>query len=326
MPIGIDRRFVLAGGCAALVGGQTNSLRAEAPAQWAYLKPGFTTLVIQYIRKMGLAQKNGVTLADPTEYSAVSTYYNDFSAGNYDICIGSWDVFAARYQAGVPLLFLCTITTSDMIFVLTGDNTVKTVEDMKGKTLAAAQSTGTYRLVSALVKERYGLELGKDVEIQGVDNPAAAMTLVMADRATAGLSWEPNITAALHRRPDLRTIFNAGQVYREMTQLELPYFGVAVSRDWAKRNPALVAGVRQTFADAINGINLKPQDAVDAAGAGSGFEPAIMTDAIASRRLNFSFASMAEPKNRASLMKAGDFMQRYGLLTKPLDEGFFVTT
>ena len=327
MSVTIDRRGMLTGGSAALVATRATPLRAEPkPLRWAYLKPGFTTLVIQYIRAKSLGQKNGIVLGDPTEYSSVSTYYNDFSAGNYEVCIGSWDVFAARYQAGVPLQLLCGITTADMIFILTGDKTVTKVEDLKGKTLAAAQSTGTFRMVSALIKERYGLELGRDVEIQGVDNPAAAVTLVMADRASGGLSWEPNISAALHRRPDLRTIFNAGQAYREQTQLDLPYFGVAVLRDWAKQNPDLVKGVRQTFADCIAGINKKPQDAVDAAGAGSGFAPEIMTDAIASHRLNFSFASMADAKDRATLMKAGDFMQRNGLLTKPLDAGFFVTT
>ena len=51
-------------------------------------------------------------------YTAVSTYYNDFVAGNYDVCIGSWDTFAARYQAGVPIKYLCSITDANMIALL----------------------------------------------------------------------------------------------------------------------------------------------------------------------------------------------------------------
>ena len=314
-------------GAAAAVG-MPSRLLAEAgsPARWAYLRPGFTVLIAQYIKAKGLIKKNDANMASPTEYTAVSTYYNDFTAGNSDVCIGSWDVFAARYQAGVPIKLLCTITTGDMISIITGEKSVKTVKDLRGKTMAALQSTGTFRMVSALLKETYGLQLGKDVAIQGVDNPAAAVTLVMANRSDAGLSWEPNISMALHKKPDLRVIFNAGQVYREQTKHNLPYFAVAVRADLAKKNPDQVKRIRKTFADCINGINEHTEDAVKIAGAGTGYPPEVMTDAIRSHRLRFRFGSMADEAERATIKKAGEFMVRNGLLKKQVDEGFFVET
>jgi NitT/TauT family transport system substrate-binding protein len=233
------RREVLRSGftAGALALSPAVNLKAQgnATARWSFLTPGFTVLVVQYIAAKKLIEKNGAPLSQPTEYSAVSTYYNDFVAGNVDICIGSWDVFAARYQAGVPIQLLCTITTADMIFIITGDKSITKVEDLRGKTVAAAQSTGTFRMVSALIKEHYGIELGKDVAIQGVDNPAAAVTLVMANRAEGGLSWEPNISAALKRQSGLRTIFNAGESYRERTKLDLPYSAWRCARSGPSR-------------------------------------------------------------------------------------------
>ena len=329
MTVTLNKRHLLKAGLgAAALAGMPSRLLAEtgAPARWAYLRPGFTVLIAQYIKAMGLVKKNGANMAAPTEYTSVSTYYNDFTAGNAEVCIGSWDVFAARYQAGVPIQLLCTITTGDMISIITGDKSVKTVKDLRGKTMAALQSTGTFRMVSALLKELYGLQLGKDVAIQGVDNPAAAVTLVMANRADAGLSWEPNISMALHKRPDLRTIFNAGQAYREQTKHNLPYFAVAVRRDWAAKNPDQVKRVRHTFADCIDGINEHTEDAVKIAGAGTGYPPEVMTDAIRSRRLRFRFGSMADEAERATIVKAGEFMVRNKLLKKQVDKGFFVAT
>ncbi len=318
------RNFLKAGlGAAALAGMPSRLFAQGTPARWAYLKPGFTVLIAQYIRAKQLMKKNGATLGDPTEYTAVSTYYNDFTAGNYEVCIGSWDVFAARYQAGVPIQLLCTITTGDMISIITGEPSIKGVEDLRGKTLAALQSTGTYRMVSALLKETHGLVLGKDVAIQGVDNPAAAVTLVMANRSDAGLSWEPNITLALHKKPGLRAIFNAGKAYRAMTQHNLPYFAVGVRRDWAQKNVQEVKSIRQAFADCIDGINNHTDEAVKLAGGGSGYPPEIMADAIRSHRLRFLFGSMADPAERATIDKAGEFLRRNGLLKKPVDDGFF---
>jgi NitT/TauT family transport system substrate-binding protein len=64
---------------------------------------------------------------------------------------------------------------------------------------------------------------------------------------------------------------------------------------------------------------------VKVAGSGSGFPPEVMADALKSRRLRFRFGSMAEPSEQQSVVKAGEFMQRNGLLSKPLDQGFFAT-
>jgi NitT/TauT family transport system substrate-binding protein len=50
-----------------------------------------------------------------------------------------------------------------------------------------------------------------------------------------------------------------------------------------------------------------------------------MADALKSRRLRFRFGSMADPAEQQSVLTAGEFMQRNGLLSKPLDQGFFAT-
>ena len=325
MSTGWDRRRMLAAGAGTALAMSAGVSRAAGkPGRWAYLTPGFTVLLVKYLVAKNLLEKHGVTLEAPQEYASVSTYYNDFAAGNYDVSVGSWDVFAARYQAGVPIQMLCTITSADMIYIVTGEKEIKSLADLRGKTLAAPQSTGTYRLVSALAKASFGLEFGKDIAIQGVDNPAASMTLVMADRADAGLSWEPNISAALKRRADLRTIFNAGAAYREMTKGELPYFGIAVPREWAKQNPDQVKGLRAALAECLAGINAEPDDAVKLVGNAAGFPPDAMADALKTKRLGFKYGDLSDPAQRENMLKAGQFMVSNGLLTKPLDAGFFV--
>ena len=321
-----DRRRVIAAGAGTALAMSTGMSQAadSKPGRWAYLTPGFLILIVKNLIEKKILEKHGVVMAPPQEYASVSTYYNDFAAGNYDMSMGSWDVYAARYQAGVPVQLLCTITTADMIYLVTGEKDVKSLADLRGKTIAAPQSTGTYRLVSALAKEKYGLEFGTDVKIQGVDNPAASMTLVMADRADAGLSWEPNISLALKRRSDLRTIFDAGAAYREMTNASLPYFSVALQRDWAKQNPDKVKGLRAAFAECLAGINADPEAAVKLVGNTTGFPPEAMAEALKTKRLGFKYGDMSDPAERGNIMKAGQFMVKSGLLTKPLDEGFFV--
>ncbi|MEP9355840.1 ABC transporter substrate-binding protein [Xanthobacter sp. KR7-65] len=321
------RREILGAGLGAASLLASGQLRAQsAPsARWAYLVPGFTVLVARYLEQKKLAEAAGAKMSAPTEYTTVSTYYNDFAAGNYDVCIGSWDVFAQRYEAGVPIRLLCTITSADMISILTGEAAIKSVPDLKGKTLAAPQATGTFRMVSSLIKERYGLELGRDINVQGVDNPATSMTLILADRADGGLSWEPNVSAALARRSNLNLIFNAGSAYREISDgSELPYFGIAVRADFAERYPQEVARIRTTFERCINGIIGDPGEAVGIVSDKTGFPAPVLLDALKSRRLSFRFGSMTAPEERAAVVKAGEFLKRNGLLKKSIDPAFFI--
>lgn len=297
---------------------------AELPVRWASLQPGFTVLPVQYILANQLGRKNGLKLPDPAPYTAVSTYYNDFVAGNYDVCIGSWDTFAARYQAGVPIKYLCSITDANMIALLAPKAGVADVTGLKGKTVAALQSTGTYRMVRALIKESFGFDVEKDATIQNVDNPAAAVTLLMADRADAALSWEPNITTGLQKRPDLRVLMKAGDVYKKLSGgLDLPYFGVAIRKELVDAHPGIAAKVGKVFQDCLAGINADHAKAIDLFGSQTGVPAAALKEAMGSKRLAFQYRPMSDAVSRKSVVQASAFLTRNGLLTKPVDDNFF---
>jgi NitT/TauT family transport system substrate-binding protein len=293
------------------------------PVRWASLQPGFTVLPVQYILANKLGQKNGIELPDPSPYTAVSTYYNDFIAGNYDVCIGSWDTFASRYLAGVPIKYLCTITDATMIALLAPKTGAADVTQLKGKTVAALQSTGTYRMVKALIKEANGFDIEKEATIQNVDNPAASVTLVMADRAEAGLSWEPNITTGMQKRPDLRVIFNAGEVYQKLSGRTLPYFGVGIRKELLDKYPGIATRLDTIFGECLAGINADTSKAVDLFGSRTGIAAEVMKEAMGSKRLAFTYRPMDDSASRLNVIKASEFLARNGLLPKPVDDGFF---
>ena len=317
-------RSLQAGGAVAASICVPSLVRAQDPSlKWANLAPGFTTLVTDYMTAKGLDRANGVNLGKPTSYTSVSTYYNDFVAGNYDVCIGSWDTFAARYMANVPIQYVCTITTANMINIITPAGGPTTIKALDGKTLAAPQSTGTYRMMRALIKELEGFDIQTEARVQNVDNPAAPVTLVMANRADAALSWEPNISVGLKRVPDMKVLYNAGMEYRRKFGIDLPYFGVAIRKEVAARDPQIVAALNKSFAACLAGITGDVDDAVAIAGANSGIPADVLRTAVSSGRLQFKHVSMADEAGRKTVRTAGEFLQRNGLLPRAIDNGFF---
>lgn len=297
---------------------------AQAPSlKWASLAPGLTILITEYIVAKGLDKKHGINLGKPTAYTSVSTYYNDFVAGQYDVCIGTWDTFAARYLAGVPIRFTSAISTGNMINIVVPAKGATSLKELEGKTVAAPQSTGTYRLTKAIIKELTGTDLDTMMKVQNVDNPAAAVTLVMANRADAALSWEPNISSAINKVPDMRVLYNTGEEYRKRIGLDLPYFGVGVRADALARDPGIAAKLDRVFADCVNGILGNVEEAIGLVGGKAGIPAEVLRLALGSGRLQLKHLSMADPKGREAVTTAANFLLKNELLPRPLDDKFF---
>ena len=302
--------------------GRTSASAAEA-VRWASLTPGFTVLVTEYIRYHKLDQKNGFKLAEPINYTSVPTYYADFVAGNYDVCIGSWDTFATRYLSRVPIKLLCNIPTAQMINIMAPKDGAKSVADLRGKTLAAPQSTGTYRMVRAVVQDVLDIDIEKDMKVQNVTNPATSVTLLRAGSVEGALSWEPNITNVMKAAPNLHVIFNAGDAYKSKYGNDLPYFGIGVTDALLKKDPKVAERLNGVFKDCIEGILADVPGAVKIVGERTGFAPAVLQEAISSRRLSFKFSSMRDEAGRKSVMTAAQFLAKHKLLSSVPDKGFF---
>jgi NitT/TauT family transport system substrate-binding protein len=294
-----------------------------AELKWASLSPGFTILITDYIVAKGLDKRYGINLGRPTAYTSVSTYYNDFVAGQYDVCVGTWDTFAARYLAGVPMRFSCAISTGNMINIVVPANGATSLKALEGKTVAAPQSTGTYRLTRAIIKELAGTDLETAMRVQNVDNPAAAVTLVMANRADAALSWEPNISSGIKRVPDMRVLYNTGDEYRKKMGLDLPYFGVGVRAEALARDPSIAGKLDKVFAECVAGILANPDEAASLVEKQSGIPADVLKLAISSGRMQLKHLSMADEKGRQAVKTAAGFLVKAELLPRALDDKFF---
>lgn len=327
----MDRRNLLAfaagaGAAAALrpLGAAAASAADLPELRHTYVAPGFSAMIALYLTAKKFDEQNGVRLKLSDPLSSLTTYYADLVAGNLDIGMGSWDVFASRYLAGVPLQLVCVFTTADMIHMMAGPNGPKSVQELAGRSLAAPVSTGTYRMVRAMLKEFHGIDLEKVARVQNVDNMAMPGTLLLADRADAGLSWEPNVSRPLKADPKLRIIYSAGADYRARTGHAMPYFAVTARKEALAKGPDIAARIAKTFEDTCASFMANVDEAIRTVPEKIlGIDPDVIKLAIGSGRLAFKSVSMADPEGRASVLAASEFMARNELLPRKLDNGFF---
>ena len=160
-----------------------------------------------------------------------------------------------------------------------------------------------------MLKNSYGIELGKDVSIQNVPNPVQAVAMLVAGNVEAALSWEPNIISAFEKVPDLRVIFNLGHEYESKQKRAAALFRSGVAQgSLCARDPDIAKRIDATFRDVVNGINADPAGAYAIAAPKLGLKTADMVKAHEAGRLKFLSLSMLQENGRDAIRAAQAYM------------------
>lgn len=317
------RGAAAAAGFAALATRPIGTAAQDLPKlTYGDLYSGVTGIISSNIAAKRFDLKHGIDMANALPYTSVSTYYNDFAAGTFDVAMGSWDFFIDMHAKGVPIKLVCTITTADMINIIAGP-AIKSVSDLAGKAMSAVVGSGSFAMSRAVLRQSAKIDLDKDVHMQNAPNPAGCATLLYAGNVDAALTWEPVISDAIAKEPSLRSIFNVGQVYRRTTRGVLPYFCVAVRTDALKKGPGIAQRIAGVFGDCAAYINHDTSQAFATAAVKTGLPATIMHTGYDSGRLTFAAYSMGAPSGRKVITSAYDYMHARGMFDKPLSSDFF---
>lgn len=270
--------------------------------------------LIRYITAKGIDKKHGVAIDDTKTFPSVATYYQEFYQGNADLSLGTWDSYADRHLAGVPIQLVCTLTRSNIAMVIVDQGAgIRKLEDLKGKTLAVPTGTGTYRMARVFFREFYKLEFERDINILNVPNPSVGAQYVGINRADAALGWEPTISIAMHRAKNIRVLTTMEEIFKSNTGHPLYYFGVAMRTEKLKAHPGLGRKIATIFAEGAREIMANPDDALTLAAKTIEVDRAALVAGIQSGRLAFEVRPTDDPDAIKDLRYQLDFMTKHGV-------------
>jgi ABC-type nitrate/sulfonate/bicarbonate transport system substrate-binding protein len=135
-------------------------------------------------------------------------------------------------------------TVSRFIFQLYGDPAIKSVNDLKGKVVAATQPAASTDYAIRMVLRRFGLVPDKDVKILYAGSMPALVTMLKSGNAQAGLMSVPTIFQA--QELGLKSILN-------VTELNIPFIfvGVATTRKVLQQKPEAITRFLRAYTESI---------------------------------------------------------------------------
>jgi NitT/TauT family transport system substrate-binding protein len=165
--------------------------------------PSLSTMMIDIVKAKGIDKRHDIDLEGVT-FSAISGYYGALANGDADMTASGPLVVQKMILEGVPIRIGMTWARMNILSVITGDPSIKSIDDLKGKSIAADMGSAEYQTLAVYGRSQ-NLVFGKDVAVVQASPPVARGQLE-AKRVEAAMLWEPTTTLALRDHPDYRVV------------------------------------------------------------------------------------------------------------------------
>src|SRR5262249_33280837 len=139
---------------------------------------------------------------------------------------------------GVPIKATLTYARLNALAVITGDAALKSIADLKGKSIAADMGSSEHQILS-ISRRQPGGGLGQDVKVVQA-GPPLARTQLQTKRVDAAMTWEPSATLTLRDNPGYRTILTGDTAWRSIARADGWQLVLAVREDFLRRSPEAV--------------------------------------------------------------------------------------
>jgi ABC-type nitrate/sulfonate/bicarbonate transport system substrate-binding protein len=279
--------------------------------------PSHAAMIIGVLKEKGFDKKHGVDM-EVKPFGAVGAYYGSTASGETDAIGGGPLVFQKMRLEGVPIKMVAAMVDMTSMSVITKNPAIKTVQDLKGKTIAADMASSEYSVLSLYGKSK-GVIFGKDVTVVQA-GPPLVRTQLAADRVDAGMTWEPTATMTMRDNPSYRIVFNGKQGWREMTGKDGWLLALGMREDWIAKNAAGLPKVIAAFDEAARFMKSNPDECDQILQNAIKLPPGAFKDMITAPRVVFNIRSTAEPSTRETLWEVVKLAIGEGYFKEPIKD------
>lgn len=152
--------------------------------------------------------------------------------GEGDICIVPSNVAAIAYNKGIGYKLAGTVGFGSL-YVISSDDSVKNLEDLKGKDVYNVGQGLTPDLIFKIILQNTGINPEKDLTLSYVNAASELAPLFIEGKAKYAVVPEPMLTQIMTKKPDTKIVASLNDQWKEMSdsQMGYPQSSVIVKED-----------------------------------------------------------------------------------------------
>jgi len=241
------------GGAAAWLGDRAPVAAAEGPLETTKIRLSQIAGICvapQYIAEE-LLKAEGFTDVQYVQASLGVGTYQDMATGKIDMSMAFVAPFILQVDAGVPIVLLGGVHVG--CFELFGTERIRTIRDLKGKTVAVPELGSSHHVFVASMASYVGVNPGKDINF--VTHPVADSARLLTERKVDALMAFPPVAQELRAKKLGHVIVNSA-VDRPWSQ----YFCciVASNHEFVRKHPVATKRAIRAIVKAANVCALEP--------------------------------------------------------------------
>ncbi|HBR01160.1 MAG TPA: hypothetical protein DD738_00945 [Ruminiclostridium sp.] len=166
------------------------------------------------------------------------------TSGSIDIAAIPTNLAATLYNKTSGKIQIAAVNTLGTLYILEKGDTIKSIADLKGKTITATGQGATPEYALNYILKQNGLTPGKDVTVNYLTEHSELAALAVSGKETLVLLPEPFVTTVLSKNADLRIALDITDEWKAATgkagnsDSELAMGCIAVRKEFAENNKA----------------------------------------------------------------------------------------
>jgi len=203
-----------------------------------------------------------------------------FIKGGLDIICVPANLAAVLYNKTEGDVVCLAVNTLGVLYIVeNGGESVQSMADLKGKTIAAAGKGATPEYGLRYLLEQNGLDPDKDVTVEWKSEHAECVAALAAGTADIALLPQPFVTVAQSKLGNLRVALDLTAEWNALDNGSAMITGVAVARrDFVEEAPELAEYFLKEYAESVAWVNANTAEAAELVAASGIIESAAIAE------------------------------------------------
>lgn len=208
------------------------------------------------IKKFELDKKHGFTL-EVIPFTNPQASNAALQSKSIEAVVQDWITVARLRNQNVSVIGVAPFLSYVNTLLLPADSEIKTLADLKGKTLGTYTKTGfDWIILQAVAKQKYGFDLAKEVTLQE-GAPSLLRGSLEQGQVDATLMYN-SLTPDMILSGKAKLMMTIHDVVAEMGLSEAPFLMYAMREDYAKEKPENAKAFVAAYQEAIDILLTNP--------------------------------------------------------------------
>jgi len=183
--------------------------------------------------------------------------------GNYDIAAVPVNLASVLFNKTNGDLKVAAINTLGVLYMLENGNTIKSVADLKGKTIYATGQGSNPEYVLRYILTKNNIDPDKDVKIEFLAEHAELATKLKENTVSIGMLPEPQVTAATMGNNTTRIALDLTEEWNKVSEYKLVQGCIIVRKGFAEQYPKALEGFFNEYKASVDFANSNVDEAAN---------------------------------------------------------------